>query len=113
MYVGASGVIYIYLIQFCYWKYKLSASVSTSRSLNQLTHVSSICHWDMKLESAEIDYCLIVIWGSKYLISKRFSLLMNDASDMNNIGSQGITGIFVIDSQVIMNEYTDFAIQAF
>ena len=36
---------------------------------------------------------------------------MNDASDMNNIGSQGITGIFVIDSQVIMNEYTDFAIQ--
>ena len=37
---------------------------------------------------------------------------MNDASDMNNIGSQGITGIFVIDSQVIMNEYTDFDIQA-
>ena len=37
---------------------------------------------------------------------------MNDASDMNNISSQGITGIFVIDSQVIMNEYTDFAIQA-
>ena len=89
-----SGVIYIYLILFCYWKYKLSASVSTSRSLNKLTHVSSICHWDMKLESAEIDICLIVIWGSKYLISKIFSLLMNDASDMNNIGSQGITGIF-------------------
>ena len=73
--ISASGVIYIYLIQFCYWKYKLSASVSTSRSLNQLTHVSSICHWDMKLESAEIDICLIVIWGSNYLISKRFSLL--------------------------------------
>ena len=70
-----SGVIYIYLILFCYWKYKLSASVSTSRSLNKLTHVSSICHWDMKLESAEIDICLIVIWASNYLISKRFSLL--------------------------------------
>ena len=27
---------------------------------------------------------------------------MIDVSDMNNIGSQGITGIFVIDSQVIM-----------
>ena len=66
----------------------------------------------MKLESVEIEICLIVIWGSKYLISKIFSLLMNDASDMNNIGSQGITGIFVIDSQVIMNEYTDYAIQA-
>ena len=37
---------------------------------------------------------------------------MNDASDMNDISSQGITGIFVIDSQVLMNEYTDFAIQA-
>ena len=66
----------------------------------------------MKQESIEIDIYLIVIWGSKYLISKRFSLLMNDASDMNNIGSQGITGIFVMDSQVIMNEYTDLAIQA-
>ena len=112
MYVCASGVIYIYLIQFCYWKYELSASVSTSWSSHQLTLVSSIRNWDMKLESVSIEICLIVIWGSKYLISKRFSLLMNDASDMNNIGSQGITGIFVIDSQVIMNEYTDFAIQA-
>ena len=72
---NSSGVIYIYLILFCYWNYKLSASVSTSRSLNKLTHVSSICHWDMKLESAEIDICLIVIWASNYLISKRFSLL--------------------------------------
>ena len=37
---------------------------------------------------------------------------MNDVSDMSNIVSLGFTGIFVISSLVIMNESTDFAIQA-
>ena len=55
---------------------------------------------------------LIVIWGYKYLLSKRFSFLMNDESDMSNIVYPGFTWIFAILSTVFMNEYTDFAIQA-
>ena len=68
----------------------------------QLTHVSSIRHWDIKLESTEIEIFLIAIWGSKYLISKRFSLLMNDASDMNNIFSQGFIG-YLIHKLLLLN----------